>query len=277
MKNFLRWTAPLLFTVAGHTLFRLASPTLREGTVFWAGGKIHLYEILLSLPAAYLMDYLFRQCIRKRVDRPQTVKNIFSEYALLFLWLWLFLEIVVVALHTVLSIPIRLSHLIHDPAVFTPLCMLYYLLLRNQSMQRKNTIGSAVCDPRSAEPVGRTDSLPAETAGDSRPDHLFVKSGRQFKKIPMDEIVFIKSMENYIVIQTAAAKETVYMTLKQVSESLPAIHFLRTHRSYIVNLRKIETVEGNRLTAGGFRIPISRNFKIETMQRILDKKFIDRA
>lgn len=63
-------------------------------------------------------------------------------------------------------------------------------------------------------------------------DYIFVKSDKQLKKIQFNEILFIESMENYVVIQTASSKETVYTTLKQLYESLPQNIFQQTHRSY---------------------------------------------
>ena len=70
-------------------------------------------------------------------------------------------------------------------------------------------------------------------------DYIFVKSDKQLKKILFRDILFIESMENYVIIQTVSSKEIVYTTLKQIHESLPQDIFQQTHRSYIVNIDQV--------------------------------------
>lgn len=77
-------------------------------------------------------------------------------------------------------------------------------------------------------------------------DYIFVKSDKQLKKILFRDILFIESMENYVIIQTVSSKEIVYTTLKQIYESLPQDIFQQTHRSYIVNIDQVNAIDGNR-------------------------------
>ncbi len=92
-------------------------------------------------------------------------------------------------------------------------------------------------------------------------DYIFVKSDKQLKKILFKDILFIESMENYVIIQTVSSKEIVYTTLKQLYESLPQDVFQQTHRSYIVNLEKVDAIDGNQLTINSYKIPIARNMR----------------
>jgi len=107
-------------------------------------------------------------------------------------------------------------------------------------------------------------------------DYIFVKSDKQFKKILFHDILFIESMENYVIIQTISAREIVYTTLKQIYESLPSDIFQQTHRSYIVNIEKVTAIDGNQLTITSHKIPVARNFRDDIFNRILNNRLITR-
>lgn len=107
-------------------------------------------------------------------------------------------------------------------------------------------------------------------------DYIFVKSDKLLKKIVLKEILFIESMENYVVIHTTSSKETVYTTLKQLYESLPQGIFQQTHRSYIVNIEKVTAIDGNQLTIGSYKISVARNFRDHIFNLILNNRLINR-
>lgn len=107
-------------------------------------------------------------------------------------------------------------------------------------------------------------------------DYIFVKSDKQLKKIQFKDILFIESMENYVVIQTTFSKEVVYTTLKQLYESLPQTIFHQTHRSYIVNIEKVTIIDGNQLTIAPYKIPVARNFRDNIFDLILNNRLINR-
>jgi len=107
-------------------------------------------------------------------------------------------------------------------------------------------------------------------------DYIVVKSDKQLKKIFFKDILFIESMENYIIIQTASSKEIVYTTLKQIYESLPQDIFQQTHRSYIVNIEKVTAIDGNQLSLASYKIPVGRNFRDNIFNLILNNRLITR-
>lgn len=109
------------------------------------------------------------------------------------------------------------------------------------------------------------------------PDYIFVKSDKQLKNIQLKDILFIESMENYVVIQTASSKEVVYTTLKQLYESLPQNIFHQTHRSYIVNIEKVTAIDGNQLTIAPYKIPVARNFRDNIFDLILNNRLVNRG
>jgi len=107
-------------------------------------------------------------------------------------------------------------------------------------------------------------------------DYIFVKSDKQLKKIFLKDILFVESMENYVVIQTVLCKEVIYTTLKQIYESLPQDIFKQTHRSYIVNIDQVSAIDGNQLSVDSYKIPVSRNFRDEIYDLILGNHLITR-
>lgn len=107
-------------------------------------------------------------------------------------------------------------------------------------------------------------------------DYLFVKSDKQLKRILFKDILFIESMENYVVIQTLSCKEIVYTTLKQLYKSLPPDMFKQIHRSYIINIDQINAIDGNIININSYKIPIARNFKDEIFNLIINNHLIDK-
>ncbi len=92
-------------------------------------------------------------------------------------------------------------------------------------------------------------------------DSLFVKSDYRILRIPMDEILFIEARQNYIAIVTAKGKTLSLQNLGHIEERLSHIRFCRVHKSYIIAIDKIDSVERNRILIGEHVIPIGDNYK----------------
>ncbi|SHF35691.1 LytR/AlgR family response regulator transcription factor [Dysgonomonas macrotermitis] len=107
-------------------------------------------------------------------------------------------------------------------------------------------------------------------------DYIFVKSDKQLKKLLFKDILFLESMENYVIIQTTTSREIVYSTLKLIIESLPPNIFHQTHRSYIVNIDRVIAIEGNLLNINSHKIPVARNFRDKVYNLILNNRLINR-
>lgn len=93
------------------------------------------------------------------------------------------------------------------------------------------------------------------------PDHLLVKTNRQLVKLPLDEILFIEAMLNYVVIHTAKQQIITYASIKSMQENLPAARFCKIHKSYIAAISKIDGLQGHKVLIGSRRLPLSRNHK----------------
>jgi DNA-binding LytR/AlgR family response regulator len=90
------------------------------------------------------------------------------------------------------------------------------------------------------------------------PDFCYVKTNQRYEKIVFDDILYIESMLNYINIITAGAKVTVYSSLKNAEAILPKDKFVRIHKSYIVSVTKINSIELKHAGIAGQKLPISR-------------------
>jgi DNA-binding LytR/AlgR family response regulator len=87
-------------------------------------------------------------------------------------------------------------------------------------------------------------------------------------KLNPEDVLYAEAQSNYTVIVTDKEKYTVSTTLGIIEERLNQFGFLRIHRSYIINLSKIETIEDDTVTIGQQSIPLSRNNKQELLNKI---------
>ena len=89
---------------------------------------------------------------------------------------------------------------------------------------------------------------------------LFIKDGAKYKKVEMKDILWIKADGNYLEVHTQNQVQLIRATLSNFTDNLNG-SFIRTHKSYIVNVDCITKVEGNRVTICNEKIPISKMYK----------------
>lgn len=107
-------------------------------------------------------------------------------------------------------------------------------------------------------------------------DYFFVKSDNGYEKVMYDDLLYVEAMENYVKLHTAAKKLVVYLTFKSLQDYLPAGKFIKVHKSFMVALDKVTSVDGNDMYIGKQPIPISRTQKEEVMALLLANKIIKR-
>ena len=93
-------------------------------------------------------------------------------------------------------------------------------------------------------------------------DCLFVHSEYRLVKIPLNDIEYIESLEDYIKIHITNAKPVLtLMSMKKVLEKLPADRFQRIHRSYIVSVAKVKSIQNRKVQLGSaIELPISDSY-----------------
>lgn len=100
-------------------------------------------------------------------------------------------------------------------------------------------------------------------------EYLFVRSDKQLIKVYLKNILFVEGLENYVSFYTDTGKIVTHASLKHVQASLPPTLFLPVHRSYLVNVGRVDRIEGNQVVIGGHKIPVARALRDVVMQRIL--------
>lgn len=103
------------------------------------------------------------------------------------------------------------------------------------------------------------------------PTYFFVKSDYKIVKVVFDEILFIEALQKYVRIHTATERVVTLMSMSQLEEALPSGQFVRIHRSYIVNLDKINSVEGNTVHVGKHDLPVSKGQREGFWEKIKEK------
>jgi two-component system, LytTR family, response regulator len=112
-----------------------------------------------------------------------------------------------------------------------------------------------------------------ETAKDEA-DFFFVKAGGGLVKIYYDEVLFVESLKEYVKIITREKAVVTYHTMSGLEEKLPPGKFFRIHRSYIVNIRAISSIEGFTVTIGKHELPLSRTERDRFVEVVAAGKII---
>jgi DNA-binding LytR/AlgR family response regulator len=86
----------------------------------------------------------------------------------------------------------------------------------------------------------------------------------------------VEAMINYVVLHTEDRKLIIYLTMKAISEYLPPNIFLKIHKSTIINLNKIKSIEGNEINIGKAKVIISQNLQETVMKQILKDRMLKR-
>lgn len=102
--------------------------------------------------------------------------------------------------------------------------------------------------------------------------YFFVKCESKYEKIFFADILYIEGMQNYVRIYTEKGKYLTIFTLKDIEQNLSGESFLRVHKSYIINISKIDAIEKHEITIQSARIPISRNFRDQVIEKVLNDK-----
>lgn len=120
-----------------------------------------------------------------------------------------------------------------------------------------------------------TAGLAAGMAG-APPDYVFVKADSKLEKIAFADILFAEALENYVAIYTREKKVITHLTLKMLLEKLPAAAFVQPHKSYVIAIDKINSIEGNILHIDRYQVPISKYQREEIMEKIVNSNLLKR-
>ncbi len=114
------------------------------------------------------------------------------------------------------------------------------------------------------------------TAGSGNTDYIFVKADKKLVKVNYDDIIYIEGLKDYVIIRMDNNRVITLQTMKSLEEKLPSKLYKRIHRSYIINVNKINAVVGNMVEVeekGQTKhLPIGKNYRDDLLKIINENK-----
>jgi len=103
-------------------------------------------------------------------------------------------------------------------------------------------------------------------------DEIYIKNDSALVKLKYNDVLLVEALENYVIVNTFSEKYTIHFTMKAIEKQLPLSQFIRVHRSFIINLKKIERIEDNtiivKIDKGNKIVPIGKAYKENFMKYI---------
>lgn len=107
---------------------------------------------------------------------------------------------------------------------------------------------------------------------EEEPDFIFVKADKKLVKVNYADIIYIEGLKDYVIIRMESSRVITLQTMKSLEEKLPPNIFRRIHRSYIVNVDRIEAIVGNMVEVmeknQAKHLPIGKNYRDELLEII---------
>lgn len=146
-----------------------------------------------------------------------------------------------------------------------------YILKPFKEIDLHTTIEMAIYKhSKEQEVVKERDLLFSIVENKDSSDFIFVKSNSKLVKLRNDEIYYIEALKDYVVIHTADTRYTIHSTMKDIDAKMGDEEFIRVHRSYIVRLDKIATIEYPNLTLENIDkvVPIGGSYRDDLNKKI---------
>jgi DNA-binding LytR/AlgR family response regulator len=118
----------------------------------------------------------------------------------------------------------------------------------------------------------RKETPAAATLEETGPDYIFVKADKKLVKVNFDDILYIEGLKDYVIIRLENNRVITLQTMKSLEDKLPLGTFRRIHRSYIVNINKINAIVGNMVEVmekgQAKHLPVGKNYRDELLDMI---------
>ncbi len=107
-------------------------------------------------------------------------------------------------------------------------------------------------------------------------DHFFVKADRKIFRTYFKDILFIAGLKDYVVLHTEGQKLVTAMNIKTIYDQLPKNVFVRVSKSYIINIKHMDSVDNNTVYIGENEIPIGNIYRDFFFEEFVTKKILSR-
>ena len=121
---------------------------------------------------------------------------------------------------------------------------------------------------RFLEAIKKVKKAEVNTATIESNDYIFIKADGKLIRLNNDDVLFMESMGDYVKFVTPAKKYVTLNTIKGLEEKVNKTAFLKVHRSFIVNIHKIDDIQDNTLYIKGNYIPISKAHRADVMKKL---------
>lgn len=99
-------------------------------------------------------------------------------------------------------------------------------------------------------------------------NRLFLKENNVYHNVNANDVMFVEALGDYVTVNTKSRKFTLLTTMKQIEQKLPEEKFVRVHRSFIVNIDKVDTFDGGMLVIDKKLISIGKSYKQSITSRL---------
>ncbi len=110
--------------------------------------------------------------------------------------------------------------------------------------------------------------LKIQTVETEKENIIFLNVDKTHHKINLNNLLYVESDRNYVSLITTEKKFTLIDTLKNWREKLQSEQFVQIHKSYIINIDKVEKLSGNQVFIEGYRLPVGRTYKQQLLGRL---------
>lgn len=132
-----------------------------------------------------------------------------------------------------------------------------------KALEEKQKLNALLAPPSVSAPISEKE--------EETPDYFFVNVEYSLVKITINDISHVESMKDYVKIFLTTAPKPILTksTLKAIEEKLPSKNFMRVHKSFIVNIDKIESIRSQNIAIGAHHVPVS-DVHLEGLMRVLN-------
>ncbi|EKT4551018.1 LytTR family DNA-binding domain-containing protein [Flavobacterium psychrophilum] len=145
-------------------------------------------------------------------------------------------------------------------------CVVDYLVKPITKERFEKAIAKAIAKTNAAQISNRNSTIEIKSLTEDNNKEFYVNIDRRLIKIEFDLVTIVQAKGDYIHIKTEGKNYVVHSTLKKIEQKLPKDTFLKVHRSYIINTKKIIDIEDNSVLIAKDVIPVSRANRPELMK-----------
>jgi DNA-binding LytR/AlgR family response regulator len=122
---------------------------------------------------------------------------------------------------------------------------------------------------KAEEQVALRKSMPTE----NEPGYIYIKANKKAVRVEFKAICYIEGLGDYIKIHLKDKHLVTNLSMKKMEDLLPANEFFRTHKSFIIRLDQIQSIEGNLVDVCGHKLPVGNNFR-QDFQKLIEQRLI---